>query len=75
MKNSKFTAQWNDYPAQDDPSMTRSRAAILIRCWRRNSRKKSNHELWTLEKIGLHKYTVSAPGYPLEFHTIEWINL
>ena len=72
MKTSRFTARWNDYPDQPDPSMTRERAALLIRTWRRNSRKKTNSPPWTLKRTGLHSFTVSAPGYPAEFHTITW---
>ena len=67
-----FTAQWNDHEPQPDPSMTRERAARLIRAWRRNARKKSNRQPWTLKRNGPHSFTVSAPGYPAEFHTIKW---
>jgi len=52
--------------------MTRERAAALIRAWRRNTRKKTNGGPWTLKRSGLHSFTVSAPGYPAEFHTITW---
>jgi hypothetical protein len=72
MKTSQFKARWNDYPDQSDPSMTRERAAHLIRCWKRNARKKTNSQPWTLKRTGLHSFTVSAPGYPTEFHTITW---
>ena len=72
MKPAAFTAQWNDYPAQPDPSMNRERAARLIRSWRRNARQPSNTGRWTLKRNGLHSLTVSAPGYPADFHTIAW---
>ena len=75
MKNSNFTAQWNDSQPQPDPSMTRDRAAKLIKAWRRNSRIPSNHQLWTLKRKGLHCFTVSCPGYPDEFHTLAWSDL
>jgi hypothetical protein len=67
-----FTAQWNNYPPQPDPSMTRTRAAKLLRAWRRNARKKSNSAQWTLKRNGLHSFTVFAPNYPNEIHTITW---
>ena len=70
MKISTFTAQWNDYPAQPDPSMNRDRAARLIRAWRRNARKRTNNAPWHFQKVGPHAYRVSAPGYPAEFHTM-----
>ena len=69
-----FTAQWNDHAPQPDPSMTRERAARLIRAWRRNARQSSNRQPWTLKRNGPHSFTVSAPGYPAEFHTITWSN-
>lgn len=72
MKKTTFTARWNDYPAQPDPSMNRDRAARLIRAWRNNARKRTNSQPWTFRRNGPHSYTVSAPGYPAEFHTIEW---
>ena len=72
MKTSQFTAQWNDYPPQPDPSMTRERAARLIRAWRSNARKNSNTGRWTLKRNAPHSFTVSAPSYPAEFHTITW---
>ena len=69
---STFTAQWNDHTPQPDPSMNRERAARLIRAWRRNARKNTNSGRWTLRRNSLHSFTVSAPGYPAEFHTITW---
>ena len=37
-----FLWQWNDYPPQPDPLMTRGRAAKLIRAWRNGARKPRN---------------------------------
>lgn len=67
-----FTARWRDYPAQPDPTMTRERAARLLKAWRRNARQPSNHQPWTLKRNGLHSFTVTAPNHPTEKHTIEW---
>ena len=68
----EFTAQWNVYAPLPDPYMTRERAAKMIRAWRRNARQPSNHAKWTLKRNSLHSFTVSAPGYPNEFHTMAW---
>lgn len=67
-----FTAQWNNYPPQPDPTMTRKRAARLLKAWRNNARKKTNSAPWTLTRNGLHNFTVFAPNYPTEIHTIAW---
>jgi hypothetical protein len=37
MKPNKFGWLWGDHEPRNDPSMTRNRAALLIRAWR-NSR-------------------------------------
>lgn len=44
MKTSKFEWQWNDGPVWPDPSMTRSRAAVLLRAWRRQARQLANYK-------------------------------
>jgi hypothetical protein len=70
--NTKFTAHWNQNQPRPDPLMTRKGAAFLLMSWRRNARKNSNYERWTLKRNGLHSFTMSCPVYPDEFYTIAW---
>ena len=44
MKPCKFEWQWNDGPIWADLSMTRVRAAVLLRAWRRQARQPANYK-------------------------------
>ena len=58
-KETRFLWAWNDHPAQPDPMMTRDRASILLRCWRRSSRKPANHKpIQSLMRVEQHVYHV-----------------
>ena len=43
MKTTNFLWAWNDHAPQPDPAMTRSRAARLLRSWRRLCRQPANY--------------------------------
>lgn len=64
----RFFWRWRDYAEQPDPSMTRERAARLLRAWRRQSRLPSNSDGVEFARIGLHHYRVAVPGEPHEVH-------
>ena len=44
MKPCKFQWQWNDGPIWPDTSMTRTRAAVLLRAWHRQARQPANYK-------------------------------
>lgn len=44
MCKTTFEWQWNDGPVWPDSSMTRSRASVLLRSWRRQSRQPANYK-------------------------------
>ena len=60
-KETKFLWGWKHYEPQPDPSMTRERAAKLLRSWRR-SRTQGNRD-FNLQRKGKGIYLVSARGY------------
>lgn len=65
MKATKFYWSWNDHAAQDDPTMTRQRAARLLMAWRRTSRRKTSHStiMRSLTRIAPHTYRVEQLDY------------
>ena len=44
MRKTDFQWQWNDGPIWSDPSMTRARASVLLRAWRRQARQPANYK-------------------------------
>jgi len=70
MKTTTFYAAWNNHSPQPDPSMTRERAAKLLKAWRRNSRKKTNNPLWVCKRIAPHQYFVKVREWDTESHTL-----
>jgi hypothetical protein len=44
MKRTNFQWQWNDGPIWPDIDMTRTRAAVLLRAWRRQARQPANYK-------------------------------
>jgi|GEM_PF-1010197 len=50
-----FHWAWNAEPLQVDPSMTRKRAAILLRDWRSNPNTR-------LERVGRGRYRIEMEG-------------
>ena len=70
MKTSIFYGAWNDHAPILDNSMTRERAAKLLRAWRRNSRKKTNKPLWVFKRIAPHHYFVKVCEWDKESHTL-----
>ena len=44
MKRTNFHWQLNDGPIWSDPSMTRARASVLLRAWRRQARQPANYK-------------------------------
>ena len=59
MKTQIFQWAWNQYPATPDPLMTRQRAAILLRAWRRASRASANYRnIIECKRIAPHTYYV-----------------
>ncbi len=44
MKRTNFQWQWNDGPIWPDTNMTRTRAAVLLRAWRRQARQPANYK-------------------------------
>lgn len=69
-KTTTFYSAWNQYPARLDTSMTRVRAALLMRTWRRNSRKNTNNPKWVFKRVAPHTYFVKTRDYDLESHTL-----
>lgn len=70
MKTTIFYSQWNKYKPQFDKTMTRERAAKLLRAWRRNSRKNSNSPKWVCKRIAPHCYFVKTSEWDRESHTL-----
>ena len=61
MKPSNFKWQWNDGPIWSDPSMTRSRASVLLRAWRRQARQPANYKnVYQLTRIDRGVYRVAS---------------
>lgn len=67
-KESKFLWGWKEYALQPDTSMTRERAAKLLRAWRRSSTQ--GRKDFFLKRIGKGHYKVAAPGYKDEAATM-----
>ena len=70
MKTKIFYSQWNEYNPILDNSMTRARAANLLRCWRRNSRKLTNRPMWVFKRTAPHTYFVKICEWDKESHTL-----
>jgi hypothetical protein len=61
MKTQTFFWAWNNYPAQPDTHNTRKRAAVLLRAWRAQMRKKSNNQqIVKFEILRPHVYKVTS---------------
>lgn len=59
MKPSNFMWAWNDNAPQPDKLMTRARAANLLRCWRRCTRKPANSQpIKSIKRIAVGNYRV-----------------
>ncbi len=63
-KSTTFDWAWSHYAYAPDATMTRERAARLLRAWRRCTRQ---HETWSihsanLERIGMHEYRIERMG-------------
>jgi hypothetical protein len=71
MKETIFYSQWKEYAPILDKTMTRGRAAKLLRAWRNNSRKKTNNPLWIFKKINKHSYVVKVHEWDIESHTLH----
>lgn len=56
-----FLWAWNNYAPQPDPTMTRERAARLLRAWRRTSRTRTSMgtTLRTLKRVSEGVYRVT----------------
>lgn len=70
MKKTIFYSQWKDYDPVLDKTMTRERAAKLLRAWRRNSRKRTNSAPWVFKRIAPHTYFVKICEWDVESHTL-----
>jgi len=70
MKTQTFYSAWNAYAPILDVTMTRTRAATLLRAWRRNARKKTNNPLWVCKRIAPHQYFVKVCEWDKESHTL-----
>lgn len=63
-KETRFNWGWQDYPLQPDPMMTRKRAAVLLRAWRRVSRQPANHKpIDSIYRVAPHIYRVESSYY------------
>jgi len=69
MKTSIFYGAWNEHTPTLDHTMTRDRAAKLLRAWRRNSRKKTNNPLWVCKRVAPHTYFIKVREWDRESHT------
>jgi hypothetical protein len=69
-KNTIFYSQWKEYSPILDKTMTRERAAKLLKAWRNNSRKKTNSPLWVCKRIAAHTYFVKVCEWDIESHTL-----
>ena len=70
MKTQIFYSQWKEYRPLLDKTMTRERAAKLLRCWRRNSRKITNCPLWVFKRVAPHTYFVKVCEWDTDSHTL-----
>lgn len=70
MKNTIFYSQWRQYAPQLDKTMTRERAAKLLRAWRNNSRKNTNNAKWIFKRTAPHTYFVKINEWDVESHTL-----
>lgn len=60
MKAQTFYWAWNDHDRQPDPHMTRQRAAVLLRSWRRLLRQPANNRpLAGLQRLARGHYRVT----------------
>ena len=65
MKPEIFYWQWDDTPPRPDPHMTRNAAALLLRAWRRNTRRPAGHpEHLLLSMNGPGTYRATVPQGP-----------
>ena len=69
-KNTIFYSQWKEHAPILDKTMTRERAAKLLKAWRSNSRKKTNRPLWVCKRIAPHTYFVKICEWDIESHTL-----
>lgn len=64
MKETTFKWAWGDHEAMPDRSMTRERAARLLRAWRRASRQgKREFDLKCMRRDGVRFYLVNTTQY------------
>ncbi len=62
MKNDTlFFWAWRGYAPQPDTSMTRERAAKLLRSWRRS--RTQGHRDFSLQRVAKGNYRIAARGY------------
>lgn len=62
MKQMTFHWGWNGHAPQPDPTMTRQRAANLLRSWRRSARYGGHYSRVTLTRLGKGQYRVIGRG-------------
>lgn len=70
MKTNIFYSQWNSYKPILDKTMTRERAAKLLRAWRNNARKNTNKPKFVFKRIAPHVYFVKVCEWDAESHTL-----
>lgn len=61
MKTDVFKWQWGDREPWADPSMTRERAAHLLRVWRRQARQPANYRnVCEIKRVAPGQYRVAS---------------